>query len=136
MTSPRAIVCALIATALTSTGCATTFDEDADTVESMGTTAPTVVVPATTEETLAVIATKAQRLTSEIGDDGDEDATLAEIELLYAEIEPSLAADDAPFAEGYAAAIELARTAVLRNRPGDANKAAQLLSNLAADYSS
>ncbi|MEM8621237.1 MAG: hypothetical protein AAGF73_16080 [Actinomycetota bacterium] len=134
MTRPRAVVCALIATAIASGGCATTFEEDADTTEPAE-TAPTVTVPTTTGETLAVIAATAQRLTSEIGDDGDEDATLAEIEVLYADIEPSLIAENKPFAEGYAAAIELARTAVARNRPGDANKAAQLLSNLAIDYS-
>ncbi len=130
-------VAAALLVALLSAGCATTFEESADSTTAADVTVTTVVtVPDDTADALAAIATNAQRLTSEIGDDGDEDATLADIEVIYAAVEPTLIAENESFAEGYAAAIELARTAVARNRPGDANKAAQLLSNLAADYAS
>lgn len=128
---------AVLIVALTGAGCATTFEESADSTVTVDVPATTALpVPDDTADALAAIALSAQRLTTEIGDDGDEDATLAEIEVIYATVESTLSAENESFAEGYAAAIELARTAVARNRPGDANKAAQLLSNLAADYHS
>ncbi|MEO1056486.1 MAG: hypothetical protein AAFY28_06165 [Actinomycetota bacterium] len=132
----RGVAAALLA-ALISAGCATTFEEGTDSTDTPDVVATTAVaVPENTADALAAIASNAQRLTTEIGDEGDEDATLAEIEVIYANVESTLIAENESFAEGYAAAIELARTAVARNRPGDANKAAQLLSNLAADYAS
>ena len=91
------------------------------------TTAP---IAGTAAELLPRIGIEMSRLSSEIGDDGDEDATIARIEADWAAIRDEIEQTRPELVDGIQATIDMARTAVDANRPADADKAFSLLTDL------
>ena len=70
------------------------------------------------------------RLSAEVAGDGDEDATIARIETSWAAITDEIKASHPELVNSIQATIDMARTAVDKNRPADADKAFSLLNDL------
>ena len=100
-------------------------------------TVPTTTLPivGTTAELLAAMSTEMSRLGTEIGDPGDEKATLARIESIWAVARPEVESTRPELLEGIDTTVDMATTAVVRIRPADADKAFQLLTGLVDRYS-
>ena len=75
------------------------------------------------------------RLEAEIGDPGDEKATLSRIESIWAVARPEVESTRPELLEGIDTTVDMATTAVVRIRPADADKAFQLLTGLVDRYS-
>ncbi len=95
---------------------------------------PTVVAPGTPLDELPRIGVEMSRLSSQIGGDGDEDDTLQVIVDTWTGIEDQVRAERPDLVERIASTIEMARVAVDRNRPADADKAFSLLTRLVDAY--
>ncbi len=119
---------------------ATTYDESIATSTVVVTT--TTLPSGTAVELLPRLATSLSELSILIGpvpddlrsDDVDKRRQLADIEALWAAVEREVTADDADAAETLTRMIELARVAVERNRPADADKAAKFAGQVIDDY--
>ncbi len=131
-------------------GCATTVDEpssdgqpdgvelaDSDTTPLSSGVIVDEVTPPTTEpvvgsasELLPEIGVDLSRLSAQIGDEGDEDATLARIQANWAAIKDEIERDRPELLNSIQATIDMATTAVERNRPADADKAFSLMNDL------
>jgi len=100
-------------------------------------TVPTTTLPivGTTAELLDAMSTEMSRLGTEIGDPGDEKATLARIESIWAVARPEVESTRPELLEGIDTTVDMATTAVVRIRPADADKAFQLLTGLVDRYS-
>ncbi|MFM9085915.1 MAG: hypothetical protein ACKORC_05565 [Acidimicrobiia bacterium] len=129
---------ALVAAALACAGCATTVTDSARGGDAPPTTVP-VTAPAVddatpTAEIFAEMAATAARLTEAMSD-GDRTAARAHLAVL-AELGDALAPRVARASEQLAAdlarVLDLARSAVERNRPADADKAVRFLPLVAA----
>ncbi|MBV1893973.1 MAG: hypothetical protein KUG57_07990 [Ilumatobacteraceae bacterium] len=134
-----ALAAGILAVGLTVASCAETVVElDESTGNIDGTLAPTTTIPivGTTAELLDEMATSMSRLSAQIADDGDERATLSRIEDIWAVALPAVENDDPNLATDIDTTVEMARTAVVRIRPADADKAFQLLVGLAEIYNS
>jgi uncharacterized membrane protein len=92
--------------------------------------ATTLPIEGTTEELLAEMVLEMSRLSAEIGAPGDEDARLARIEALWAVARSDIEATEPQLTGSIEATVDLARSAVNRNRPADGDKAALLLGTL------
>jgi hypothetical protein len=102
--------------------------------------AEVIVDPDAPETTLAIAGTAADllpdmgidmsRLSAEIADDGDEDATIARIEGGWAAIKAEVQSTHPQLVNSIQATVDMARTAVDANRPADADKAFGLLTDL------
>ncbi|MEP1125896.1 MAG: hypothetical protein ABJH68_18605 [Ilumatobacter sp.] len=155
--------CALLASSML-IGCATTnLDDTSDPADSLteaeltggegrqiaeDDTSPLeegeIVDPDAPTTTLAIVGSPADllpeigidmsRLSAEIGDDGDEDATIARIEANWAAIEDEVAESNPELVNSIQATVDMARTAVDANRPADADKAFGLLTDLIDAY--
>lgn len=135
---------ALVAAGLTVGACGTAADDSngaapADTIESgvivdPSTPTTTEIVRGSASDLLAEINTEMSRLSAEIGGDGDEDATIARIELMWASIRDEITTTHPELVNGIGAAIEMARVGVDANRPADADKAFSLLTDLTDRY--
>lgn len=90
----------------------------------------TVPIAGSAADLLPEISIDMSRLSSQIADDGDEDATIARIEASWAAIRAEVEASRPELVNGIQATIDMARTAVDANRPADANKAFGLLTDL------
>ena len=138
MTLRVAVVAA--ASALVLAACAETVVE-VDTPAAAADSAAAGTVPATTlpiagsaAELLPEMATQMSQLSSMISADGDERAALLEIEAIWVVARPEVDATRPELVAGIDTTVEMARTAVERVRPADADKAFSLLSDLVDRY--
>ena len=99
-------------------------------------TVPIVTVPisGTTAELLAEMSTQMSQLSAQIGDPGDEKATLQRIEAVWLVARPDVQSTRPELVGGIDTTVEMARTAVVRIRPADGDKAFQLLTDLVDRY--
>ncbi len=131
----------LVAATLVFSACGTTtFDETVATTTIVATT--TTLPEGTADELLPRLVTGLSDLSLLIGpvpagfDRGDIDkrSRLAEIEALWAAVEREVVADDPDTADAIVRMLDLARLAVERSRPADADKAAKFVADLVRDY--
>ena len=118
----------------------TTYDETVATSTVVATT--TTLPEGTAVELLPRLVTGLSDLSLLIGpvpagfDRGDVDKTsrLAEVEALWAAVEREVVADDPDVADSIVRMLDLARLAVERSRPADADKAAKFVADVVRDY--
>ena len=131
---------ALVAGTLVLSACgATVYDESAATTTVVATT--TTLPSGTAPELLPRLVSALSDLSILIGPipdelrpDGDKRRQLAEIEALWAAVEREVTADDAETAETLTRMVGLARQAVEKNRPADADKAAKFSAQVVNAY--
>jgi hypothetical protein len=128
-----------VALAVTLSACAETVVEVDDAVapaDSSGETAPTTTLPiaGSAAELLPELATEMSQLSAQIAGDGDERATLLRIEQAWDVARPEVDEQRPDLAGGIQTTVDMARTAVTRIRPADADKAFQILSDLVDRY--
>lgn len=136
----RHLLSRLLALAITGalvTACAdTVIDVESDSgeinVEGSSATVPTTTLPivGSTDELLTEMSSEMSRLSSEIGDPGDEKATLARIQSIWDVARPDVETSRADLVNGIDTTVDMATTAVVRIRPADADKALKLLNDL------
>ena len=122
-----------------SSACApTTFDTSETTTIAVANT--TTVPSGPASELLPRLAERMVQLSSYIGPDASgktasgKTELLAEIEAIWAAAETEVAATSPSSAESIGRMVDLARTAVERNRPADADKAAKFAGQVIAEY--
>jgi len=127
-----------VLTVATVAACAeTTVDPTRTTTATvLGSAAPTTAfTPAGSAiELLPDLSTELSRLSAAIVDDDDPQGALARVEALWGAARNEVGADRRELVAQFEAAIELARTAVERRRPADADKAFNNLSALVDAY--
>lgn len=96
--------------------------------------ATTIPIEGSAADLLPEIGIDMSRLSAEIGDDGDEDATIARIEGSWAAIRDEVESTHPELVNSIQATVDMARTAVDTNRPADADKAFSLLNDLVDAY--
>lgn len=115
-------------------GCATTVDEESggtvDEISTPATTGSTLPVTGSADDLLAGIGDDMRTLSGDIGGDGDQQATLARIEAAWDAIRAEVETTRPELFSGLSATIDMARTAVVSNRPADADKAYSILRDL------
>ncbi len=94
------------------------------------TTTTTLPIVGSTDELLTEMSSEMSRLSSEIGDPGDEKATLARIRSIWDIARPDVESSRADLVNGIDTTVDMATTAVVRIRPADADKALKLLNDL------
>jgi len=101
-------------------------------------TVPTTTLPivGSTGELLTEMSTEMSRLSSEIGDPGDEKVTLARIQSIWDVARPDVESTRPELVNGIDTTVDMARTAVVRIRPADGDKALKLLDDLVGRYAS
>jgi hypothetical protein len=132
----------LVAGALVLSACgATVYDESAATTTMAATT--TTLPTGTAAELLPRLVAAMSNLSILIGPvpddlrpDGDKRRQLAEIEALWDAVEREVTADDPETAETLTRMVDLARQAVEKNRPADADKAAKFAAQVVNAYAS
>lgn len=99
-------------------------------------TVPTTTLPiiGSTGELLTEMSTEMSRLSSEIGDPGDEKATLARIKSIWDIARPDVESTRPELVNGIDTTVDMATTAVVRIRPADGDKALKLLDDLVNRY--
>ena len=99
-------------------------------------TLPTTTLPiaGSTAELLAEMSAEMSRLSSQIGDAGDEKATLVRINSLWDAARSDVETTRPELVGGIDTTVEMATTAVVRIRPADGDKAFQLLTDLVDRY--
>ena len=99
-------------------------------------TVPTTTLPivGSTDELLTEMSAEMSRLSSEIGDPGDEKATLARIQSIWDIARPDVESTRPELVNGIDTTVDMARTAVVRIRPADGDKALKLLNDLVDRY--
>lgn len=136
--SGLALVSAAIAASIVLSSCADTVIEADPSAPAEGSVElrPTTTVPivGTASELLPQIGAEMRLLSAQISGDGDEQATLARIEAIWAVAEPEVEASRRDIAGGVRTSIAMARTAVTRIRPADADKALSIFRDLADRY--
>ena len=133
------VLAATLAAVLTFSACADTVVEvdsnnstDADgSVEPAATTLPIV---GTTDELLAEMAADMSQLSAQIAADGDEQATLRRIEATWVIARPDVESTRRDLSGGIQTTVDMARNAVVRIRPADADKAFKILTDLVDRY--
>jgi len=100
----------------------------ADTADT--TPATTLPIAGSAAELLPEMATQMSQLSSMISAEGDERAALLEIEAIWVVARPEVDESRPELVNGIDTTVEMARTAVERVRPADADKAFSLLSDL------
>jgi hypothetical protein len=95
-------------------------------------TIPTTTLPisGTTAELLAEMSAQMSQLSSQISAPGDERATLARIESIWLVARPDVESSRPELVNGIDTIIEMTRTAVVRVRPADGDKALQIFNDL------
>jgi len=136
------VLAATLAAALAFSACADTVVEvdsnpdertDADgSVESIATT--TLPIVGSTGELLAEMATGMSQLSAQIADEGDEQATLRRIEAIWLVARPDVESTRRDLSGGIQTTVDMARNAVVRIRPADADKAFKILTDLVDRY--
>jgi hypothetical protein len=99
-------------------------------------TVPTTTLPivGSTSELLAEMSAQMSQLSSQIGDAGDEKATLQRIDAIWLIARPDVESTRPELVGGIDTTVDMARTAVVRIRPADGDKAFQLLTDLVDRY--
>ncbi len=139
----RGLLAAAVVSALVMSACADTVVEvDSDTpsdgtdangsVETVTTT--TLPIVGTTAELLAELATEMSRLSAQIAAEGDEQATLRRIEAIWLAARPDVESTRRDISGGIQTTVDMARNAVVRIRPADADKAFKILTDLVDRY--
>jgi hypothetical protein len=97
---------------------------------------PTTTLPirGSTAELLAEMSALMSQLSSQIGDAGDEKATLLRITSLWDAARPDVESARPELVGGIDTTVEMATTAVVRIRPADGDKAFQILTDLVDRY--
>lgn len=95
---------------------------------------PTLPIAGSPAELLPELAIEMSRLSALIVDGGDRDGSLARIEAIWAQIRDDIAASRPELVNGIGASVDMARTAVERTRPADADKAFSLLTELVDEF--
>jgi len=100
-------------------------------------TVPTTTLPiiGSTGELLTEMSAEMSRLSSEIGDPGDEKVTLARIRSIWDVARPDVESTRPELVNGIDITVDMATTAVVRIRPADGDKALKLLDDLVDRYS-
>jgi hypothetical protein len=131
----------LAATGILVTACADTVvqvesDDGEVNVGGSFETVPTTTlpIPGSTAELLAEMSTQMGQLSSQIGAAGDEQATLRRIETVWDAARPDVEATSPELVGAIDTTVAMARTAVVRIRPADGDKALQLLTDLVDRY--
>jgi hypothetical protein len=142
--TPRRLVlriCALVLAGTVVASCADTVVEDESdsgeiNVGGSFETVPTTTLPiiGSTAELLAEMSADMSTLSAQISAPGDEKATLQRIEAIWAAARPDVESTMPELVSGIETTIEMARTAVVRTRPADGDKAFQLLTGLVDRY--
>lgn len=96
--------------------------------------ATTLPIEGSAADLLPEIGIEMSRLSAEIAGDGDEDATVARIEGLWAAITAEVESTRPELVDGIQVTIDMARTAVDTNRPADGDKAFGLLNDFVDDF--
>jgi hypothetical protein len=99
-------------------------------------TVPTTTLPivGSTSELLAEMSAQMSQLSSQIGDAGDEKATLQRIDAIWLVARPDVESTRPELVGAIDTTVDMARTAVVRIRPADGDKAFQLLTDLVDRY--
>ena len=99
-------------------------------------TVPTSTLPiaGSTAELLAEMSAQMSQLSAQIGDAGDEKATLQRIDAIWVVARPDVESTRPELVGGIDTTVDMARTAVVRIRPADGDKAFQLLTDLVDRY--
>ncbi|MGE5210831.1 MAG: hypothetical protein ACM3MM_06180 [Acidobacteriota bacterium] len=99
-------------------------------------TVPTTTLPiaGSTSELLAEMSAQMSQLSAQIGDAGDEKATLQRIDAIWVIARPDVESTRPELVGGIDTTVDMARTAVVRIRPADGDKAFQLLTDLVDRY--
>lgn len=99
-------------------------------------TVPTTTLPivGSTSELLAEMSAQMSQLSAQIGDAGDEKATLQRIDAIWVIARPDVESTRPELVSGIDTTVDMARTAVVRIRPADGDKAFQLLTDLVDRY--
>lgn len=99
-------------------------------------TVPTTTLPiaGSTAELLAEMSAQMSQLSAQIGDSGDEAATLRRIDAIWLVARPDVESTRPELVGGIDTTVDMARTAVVRIRPADGDKAFQLLTDLVDRY--
>lgn len=142
--STQLLVGSALAAALTLSACAETVievDGSRATNEQAGADGSVETIPTTTlpiegsaTELLPEMALEMSQLSAQIADEGDERATLARIESIWVVAQPEVEATRRDLAGGIQTTVDLARNAVVRVRPADADKAFSILTDLVDRY--
>ncbi|RLE23193.1 MAG: hypothetical protein DRJ50_06560 [Actinobacteria bacterium] len=130
-------IAALVAVVTIFAACAeTTVDPDAEPVVVGGGSTPTttIAITGTAAELLPEMAIEMSRLSAQIADEGGQKETLARIEGIWLVIRPEVESDTPELVLGIDTTVDMARTAVIRIRPADADKGFQLLTGLVDRY--
>jgi hypothetical protein len=100
------------------------------------TPADTVAIAGSASELLPEMAVEMSRLSGQVGGNEDDDArtTLARINAIWTAIEPEIEETRPELRGGIETTVNLANSAVDRNRPADADKAFSLLTNLVDNF--
>jgi len=94
-----------------------------------------IVFSGTALELLPELGIEMSRLSSQISEDGDEDkATVARITAIWAAAQPEVEAARPDLLESFQTTVDMATSAVDRNRPADADKAFSNLTRLIDNY--
>lgn len=111
-------------------------DDGAVNVDGSFETVPTTTLPivGSTSELLAEMSAQMSQLSAQIGDAGDEKATLQRIDAIWVVARPDVEATRPELVGGIDTTVDMARTAVVRIRPADGDKAFQLLTDLVDRY--
>jgi hypothetical protein len=137
------VLAAAMASTLVMSACAeTVIDEgsnnSAERTDASGSVetiaATTLPISGTTAELLVEMATDMSQLSAQIADVGDETATLRRIEAIWEIAHPDVESTRRDLAGGIQTTVEMARNAVVRIRPADADKAFQILTDLVDRY--
>jgi hypothetical protein len=99
-------------------------------------TVPTTTLPivGSTSELLAEMSAQMSQLSAQIGDAGDEKATLQRIDAIWVIARPDVESTRPELVGGIDTTVDMARTAVVRIRPADGDKAFQILTDLVDRY--
>ena len=100
--------------------------------ETVPTTTPPIV--GSTAELLAEMSAQMSRLSAQIGDDGDEKATIQRIDAIWVIARPDVESTRPELVDAIDTTVDMAKTAVVRIRPADGDKAFQLLTDLVDRY--
>jgi hypothetical protein len=107
---------------------------DTGVIVDSGAPATTVPIEGSAADLLPELGVEMSRLSAEIAGDGDEDATIARIEGLWAAVMDEVEATHPQLVNGIQATVDMARVAVDSNRPADGDKAFGVLNDLIDEY--
>jgi hypothetical protein len=124
----------LLATATLVASCADTVIEteatEVTTADGADPSDETLPITGTGTELLAELSAEMAGLSAQIAGDGDEQATLEHIDAIWVVARPDIESTNPELVNGIDTTVDMARTAVVRIRPADADKASQILDDL------